>query len=240
MPKLHPANEEKRLQALHRYHILDTAPEEHYDDITRLASYICSTPVAFISLVDTARQWFKSKMGIDATETSREIAFCSHTILGRDMLVVADALQDERFAHGPLTTLPPHIRFYAGMPLVTPDGHSVGALCVVDREPRTLRAEQSTALRSLARQVVQLLELRRVSAELAEALAAVRTLRGLLPICAYCKRVRDDAGYWSELEAYIRTATDSEFTHGICPACAAKYFTVPDGSLSTGDHATQG
>jgi GAF domain-containing protein len=217
-----PGDEAKRLEALQRYHILDTPPEQTYDDITTLVSHICGTPIAFISLVDADRQWFKSKTGLAASETPRDIAFCAHTVLGNDLFIVPDALADERFAQSPLTTSSPHIRFYAGMPLVSPDGHAVGALCVVDREPRTLTSEQKQALRALGRQVIQLLELRRVSGELAASLAEVKTLKALLPICSYCKRVRDDAGYWSDLEAYVERHTDTEFTHGICPTCTSE------------------
>jgi GAF domain-containing protein len=219
-----PDNENRRLQALARYRILDTAPEQAYDDIIKLASSICTTPVAFISLVDEQRQWFKAKIGVEAKETPREIAFCSHTIMGRDILVVPDALQDPRFADSPLTHNPPHIRFYAGVPLVTPEGDAVGALCAVDREPRVLTPEQADALTALGRQVVQLLELRRASAELASALKELKTLHGLLPICSYCRQVRDDAGYWSELESYVERNSQAEFTHGICPTCSATFF----------------
>lgn len=215
-----PDYEKRRLQALARYRILDTAPEQAYDDITRLASSICRTPVAFISLVDEHRQWFKAKIGVDAKETPREIAFCNHTIMGRDILVVPDAFEDERFADSPLARNAPYIRFYAGVPLVTPEGDAVGALCAVDREPRGLPPEQAEALRALGRQVVQLLELRRASAELASALTELKTLKGLLPICSYCRRVRDDSGAWSELELYVERCSHAEFTHGICPRCS--------------------
>src|SRR5689334_20370782 len=106
-----PTNETKRLEALHRYQILDTPPEESYDDITTLVSYICKTAIAFISLVDAGRQWFKAKTGLEDTETARDVAFCAHTVMGTDLFIVPDALNDERFAGGPLTSLPPHIRF---------------------------------------------------------------------------------------------------------------------------------
>lgn len=221
-----PANESKRLAALRRYQILDTVPERDYDDITALACYVCATPIAFMSLVDEARQWFKSKTGVEATETSRDVAFCAHTVMGTELMVVSDALEDARFAQGPLTQAAPNVRFYAGMPLVTPEGYSVGALCVVDREPRTLTPAQATALKALGRQAVQLMELRRVSAELAGALEDIKSLKSLLPICAYCKRVRDDAGYWSDLESYLQQETGADFTHGICPTCTVEYFGV--------------
>lgn len=219
-----PADEAKRLKALERYRILDTAPERDYDDITELARFICKAPIAFLSFVAEARQWFKSRIGVEAEQTSRDVAFCAHTVLGQDMLVVPDALKDARFADGPLTNAEPFIRFYAGMPLVTPDGYSVGALCVVDRQPRELDEPERKALQALARQVVQLLELRRVSSELAGALSDISTLKRLLPICAYCKRVRDDAGYWNELSEYLQKETGADFTHGICPACSTQFF----------------
>jgi GAF domain-containing protein len=219
-----PSNEEHRLEALQRYRILDTAAEASYDDITSLAGYICGTPMAFVSLVDTARQWFKSKVGLDLAETSREVAFCAHTILGSDLLEVSDALQDARFADSPLTRPPHAIRFYAGMPLVSPEGASVGALCVADRVPRVLEDGQTKALRALGRQVVCLLEQRRVAADLAQALAEVATLQGLLPICSHCKKIRDEEGHWQELESYLRGHTKADFTHGICPTCANHYF----------------
>jgi GAF domain-containing protein len=219
-----PSNEKERLEALERYRVLDTAAEDAYDDVATLASYVCSAPVAYISLVAENRQWFKSKIGMSGTETSREVAFCAHTILGKELLEISDALMDERFAGSPLARAPHDVRFYAGMPLVTPDGFSVGALCVVDHQPRTLQPEQRKALRALARQVVQLLELRRVSSDLAATLSNLRVLRGLLPICAYCRKIRDDAGYWSELESYVEAHAGVDFSHGICPACVQRHF----------------
>ena len=153
-------DEPARLAALRRLNVLDTPAEAGFDDLTRLAATICGTPVAVVSLVDADRQWFKSCVGLDATETPRDVAFCAHAIRRPELLVVPDATADERFADNPIVTGEPHIRFYAGMPLVIPGGHAVGTLCVIDYTPRTLTPAQTDALRALARQVVAQLTLR--------------------------------------------------------------------------------
>jgi GAF domain-containing protein len=165
-----PVNEEGRIAALEKYAILDTDPEQSFDDLTLLASFVCETPIALISLVDEDRQWFKSRVGIDASETSRDIAFCSTAILQSDVLVVPDALLDERFRDNPLVASDPHIRFYAGAPLINEDGYALGTLCVVDRTPRELAPEQREALKALSRLVLAQLEFRRNLILLKEAL----------------------------------------------------------------------
>ncbi|MBD2068182.1 PAS domain S-box protein [Leptolyngbya sp. FACHB-671] len=156
-----PTNELDRLNDLYQHQILDTEPEQLFDDLTRLAAHICQTPIALITLLDTERQWFKSKVGVDISETPRNISFCNHTILQTDVLVVPNLLLDERFAANPLVTSEHHIRFYAGCPLITSKGHALGSICVVDRQPRELSAEQINALRALGRQVVSQLKTRR-------------------------------------------------------------------------------
>ena len=156
-----PVNEAKRLEALRAYRILDSVPEASYDDITLLASHICGTPVAMVTLIDSERQWFKSKVGTEITETPRDISFCAHAILSNELIVVPDTTQDRRFADNPLVTGEPWIRFYAGAPLITPDGNTLGSVCVLDRVQRTLSETQGTALRALSRQVMAQLELRR-------------------------------------------------------------------------------
>jgi two-component system cell cycle sensor histidine kinase/response regulator CckA len=164
-----PPDETQRLAALHEYQVLDSLPEQDFDDLTLLAAHICKVPIALVSLVDEKRQWFKSRIGMDASETTREVAFCAHTILCKDEIFeVHDAQADARFATNPLVTDGPLVRFYAGAPLVTPGGHALGALCVMDQVPRTLTGDQLTALSALSRAVVAQLELRRRTAALEE------------------------------------------------------------------------
>lgn len=164
-----PKNESHRLKVLWQYDVLDTVPEEVFDDLTDLAAHICEAPIALISLVDEDRQWFKSRVGLTASETSRDISFCAHAILKSDLFIVPDTTKDPRFKNNPLVTGKDRIRFYAGAPLVTPDGYALGTLCVLDKKPRELRPEQQQALRVLAHHVVSQLELRRHARELAAA-----------------------------------------------------------------------
>lgn len=155
-----PENEEDRLRKLHELGILDTLEEQAYDDLTRLAAEICNTPIALVSLVDTDRQWFKSHLGLDASETPRSVAFCAHAILDDEVLVVEDSSKDERFHDNPLATGAPHVVFYAGAPLIMSDSHKLGTLCVIGSESRSITQEQKDALKALARQVVSQFELR--------------------------------------------------------------------------------
>jgi PAS domain S-box-containing protein len=158
---LRPADERARQAALDAYAILDTPPEQAFDDLVLLASTICGVPIAYLSLIDGDRQWPKATLGYDLQEMPRDASFCGHAILGREVLVVPDARADARFADNPLVLDGPRIRFYAGAPLTTPDGHAVGALCVVDSQARQLTDDQLASLEALARQVVSQLELRR-------------------------------------------------------------------------------
>ena len=160
-----PHHERARLAAVHRNRILDTLPERDFDALAALAAQICGTPMALISLIDASRQWCKAKVGITASETARDDAFCAHAIVQSDLLVVPDARLDARFVDNPWVTDPPHIRFYAGAPLVTPEGDAIGTLCVLDRVPRQLTPEQEEALRALSGQVMAHLEFRRATVQ---------------------------------------------------------------------------
>ena len=202
------AREADRLAALRRYKILDTEPEQRFDDLALLASQICGTPMALISLVDRDRQWFKARVGVDVPQTPRDIAFCAHAIEQPDLFVVPDALKDARFRDNPLVRAEPRIRFYAGAPLVTTGGNALGTICVLDREPRVLTQAQQDALEALKRQVVAQLDLRlsldelaaalaardeaeqrqdRLIAELRGALDSVERLSSILPYCSECE-----------------------------------------------------
>lgn len=174
-----PANEPERQRALEQYRVLDTPPEPIFDEITNLAAAICQTPIALISLIDRERQWFKSKVGIEICETPRSIAFCAHVILQSELVIVPDARLDPRFADNPVVTGPPYIRFYAGMPLITPRGYGIGTLCVVDYQPRELTPVQQQTLRTLGRQVVNELELRRHLEVTRQHLAHIQRLSSL-------------------------------------------------------------
>jgi two-component system, sensor histidine kinase len=161
----HP-NEAERVSALHSYDILDTKPEHEFDDLTRLASLICGTPMALISLVDKDRQWFKSRLGLDECQTARDVSFCAHAILDTGLFVVPDAARDPRFRDSPLVCGGPRMQFYAGAPRVDDAGPTLGTLCTMDRVPRELTAEQREALMILARQAATQFRLRRAYQEL--------------------------------------------------------------------------
>ncbi len=181
-----PQNEEERLRILDSYKILDTLPEEDYDALAKIASAICNTPIALISLIDEERQWFKSNYGLGARHTPREFAFCAHSILNPDeIFVVEDATKDERFFDNPLTINDPNVIFYAGAPLNTSEGQPLGTLCVIDNKPRKLDNQQKESLKLLAKQVVSLLELRKKNLELEKTNTKVIQLNEQLNDFAY-------------------------------------------------------
>ncbi len=180
-----PATETERLKALYWYQILDTTAEDIFDEVTLLASQVCEAPIAIISLVDKDRQWFKSKIGLTATQTPRDISFCAHTIMQNDVLEIKDALKDERFATNPLVTTDPRIRFYAGAPIRTTAGHNLGSLCVLDRVPRELNARQKESLTTLSRIVSNLFKQRRYISELEQMLPEPEVTEAAAPPLTY-------------------------------------------------------
>lgn len=157
-----PPDEAERLAALINYGVLDSDFEESFDRVTRVAAHLFQTPISLISLLDEKRQWFKSAVGITVRETPRDVAFCNHVILARDVMVVPDATQDSRFMANPLVTTAPNVRFYAGAPIMDPDGYALGTVCVIDRQARpTLSANQQKVLEDFAGIVSDLLEARK-------------------------------------------------------------------------------
>jgi GAF domain-containing protein len=206
-----PANEKGRLRQLELLRVLDTAADKTLDELTRLASLVCEAPISMISLIDKNRQWFKSRNGLDAVETTRDEAFCAHAILGDELMIVEDASKDVRFQNYPSVTSDPHIRFYAGAPLIVAGGYGLGTLCVIDRKPRVLNDFQKSALKVLSVAVVSQLELRRAQSEL-------KAIEQLLPMCAWCRSVRLEDNSWKSLHEYVMDHVD--VTHSICPECA--------------------
>lgn len=208
---------------------MDTPPEADFDDLTLLTTFICGTPIALVTLLDTQRQWFKSVVGLDATETPIDQSFCAHAIKQEGVFLVPDASLDDRFSGNPLVTGDPHIRFYAGAPLITPKGVPLGTLCAIDRVPREFSAEQQAALEALARSVIRSLELRmtvktltRTIAEKEAAQREVAALQEILPMCSWCRKVRDDEQFWHHVDDYLCQHSEIRFSHGICPECTAK------------------
>jgi len=155
--KLSTTNESDRIRVLHEYEILNTATEEEFDRITKIASLVCSTPISLISLVDRDKQWFKSRVGLATQETSRDVSFCQYALEEDQLMEVEDAEKDERFRSNELVTSEPHIRYYAGLPLIDPNGYALGALCVIDRVPRQLDPHQKEILELLRDEVVTLI-----------------------------------------------------------------------------------
>ena len=210
--------ERERLAALERLEILDSAPEPLFDSFTQLAAKMFDTPIALISLVDQDRQWFKARVGLDVDHTARDISFCQHAILLDDVLVVRDAAQDARFFDNPLVTGPPHIRFYAGAPLITPDGYRLGTLCIIDTKARGFTADDASLLRSLAQSVMQAFLLRRDSRELGRTTVVMLQQAKLLALAEDMAGV----GTWSWDVATDRTTWSDQIyrIHGYDPGVA--------------------
>ena len=182
---------EARLEALRNYDVAGTKAEEAYDDVVLLASQICDTPMAAVSFFEDDNQWFKAELGLDVTRLPLERSLCTRTVLEKKVLVVPDARRDERFAHHPLVTRAPHLRFYAGAPLVTAEGLALGTLCVMDKRPRELSQAQQKALHALSRQVMNLLELRRTAVRLRESETRFRAFMDKGPIVSF---IKDETG----------------------------------------------
>ena len=175
-----PENEQERLQDLFETELLDSPRDNEFDDIVKLASQICNMPISLITLVDSSRQWFKAKVGLDVDETSREVSFCGHAILQDQLFEVQDALKDDRFHDNPLVTEDPSIRFYAGYPLITGQGNRLGTLCVIDRIPRKLTDEQIFALKVLSQNVIKISELRQKNKHLNHMAATHKKMTSIL------------------------------------------------------------
>jgi PAS domain S-box-containing protein len=204
-------NEAARIAALREYSVLDTLPEKDFDDITLIASQICGTPISLITLVDSGRQWFKSRVGLDTPETPRDLAFCAHAInKPHEMMVIPDSREDERFADNPLVTGAPEVIFYAGVPLINPDGFALGTLCIIDNKPKELNEQQKTALKSLSSYVVNLLELRRKNLALA---ATKYELRRTLELYTQSKKIARVGGW--EMDVLRNKITWTDMTREI-------------------------
>lgn len=238
-PALIPENEQERLKALSEYRILGTRPEQSYDDITRMASLVCRTPISLMSLVDSKRQWFKSKVGITADETPRDWSFCAHAIHNDQPLIVNDALNDERFVDNPLVCGDPKIRFYAGFPLNNDEAHRIGTLCVIDRRPNHLSEDQMQIMEALARQVVVFLDLRKRSIKLLESFCSSDKPPGMISTCSYCRKARDERGHWIYLDQFLSQRTNLNFSHGICDSCIEEHFPEVVEAWTTGLHTSE-
>ena len=206
-------NEKTRQSAVEIFKVLDDSYQSEFDDITKLISLICEVPITAVSILDGDRQWFKSRVGLEVEETPREWAFCDHAIRSEGLLIVEDARQDSRFVSNPLVMGEPHIRFYAGAPIVV-ENQPLGTLCVIDQIPRTLSENQVTALLTLRDSAARLIENNR-------ALQLLETFHQLVPLCAWCNdavRVGDEVdGDWLSLRDYLHSR--GEVTHGICESC---------------------
>ncbi|HET9133428.1 MAG TPA: GAF domain-containing protein [Gemmatimonadales bacterium] len=215
-----PPNELVRLAALRDYAIVDTDPEATFDDLAFVASAVCDAPIALVTFIDEDRQFLKARIGVDFSETRRNEAFCAHAVAEDvPLLEVPDATFDPRFQDNPFVTGDDGIRFYAGATIRAEGGEALGTVCVLDTKPHDLTDRQREVLLRLGRQATTMLAYRRVSRQLFDALSEVKTLAQLLPICSFCRRIRQDDDYWADLNEYLRVHADSQLSHGICPDC---------------------
>ena len=215
---------ERRQKALEEYRIWDAKEVSQFETLTTLASTVCETPIAIISLLDSHRQWFLSRYGLNGAgaplETPLDISFCIHTISQAEegVCIVHDAQKDERFAENPFVTGEPHVRFYAGVPLITLEGVPIGALSVIDRRARELSEAQIQTLKLLAQLTIQLLESRKNSQELFGIVEELKVFEGYWNLCVYCRRLKAD-DTWVQFEHFVRSHTNADFTHGVCKEC---------------------
>ena len=216
--------EERRLKALAEYRILGTGAESCYDSITQIACLTCDVPISLMTLVDQDRQWFKSKVGLEISETKRDWSFCTHAIKESSPLIIQDALKDERFINNPLVTGDPNIRFYAGFPLENSEGNKLGTLCVIDRKPGRLTFEQRTIMDLLSKQIVSFLDLRKRSLNLLDAITHLHNQEGIISVCSYCREVKNKDGDWLHIEKYLSNMSDIRFSHGVCDSCMERHF----------------
>jgi GAF domain-containing protein len=210
---------------------MGTLPAPAFDDLLFLASEICTSAIAVISLIDSDQHWFRPITGQIDQRLAGEISSLARGAVGSGELIVPDTCADPRFTTHPLVTSPPRIRFYAAIPLETLEGYAVGTLSVADRSPHVLSHEQRTGFQAVGRQVAAQVEWCRHASErerlfqdLDEALHKIQMLTGLLPICSSCKRIRDDKGYWDEVDHYIQSHSQATFTHGVCPKCLQRLY----------------
>jgi GAF domain-containing protein len=223
-----PLREAERRAALEAYDIVDAPVEEAWDDLVRMAARICGRPMAALSVMDAAGQGFSAEVGMEREPDPPTDAACAVTLHGSDPLVVPDLSRDPRFRDNAQVRSEGGVRFYAGFPVVTPDGDTMGTLCVMDREPGALTPSQLAAMESLSRVAARELELRRTSRELADALRRAAVLEEVVPLCSTCRRVREDDEYREALGMYIARNTGSLMSHGICPECAEREFSDID------------
>lgn len=215
-----PSNEHERLRALESFQIIDSPRTPHFDDLAQQAAIGLGMPIALITFIDEDRQWVMASVGIKLEGTSREHAFCAHTIMGDEVMVVEDTHADERFKDNPYVLGDPCFRFYAGAPLLTREGHALGSICVLDTKPRRLSPSQRAYLKDLANQVVHLLELERAARALKEVLHDEKLAKTLTMICAYCDHTQAQDGTWHA----TAPQSDAHKTHGICPVCFEVHF----------------